>query len=144
VFKKITKLKKEKVIKTGVRMTSRVSVLKIFTSMLVFLFLMGLVPAVMSAPASDAVESQSEVIGAFTGIDEVAQDVQDAENEFRHKLLFAMGATLLIFVFATAYFGLAMGLFGKQVFVPHMICAGITVFLAMAHSVVAVVWFFPF
>ncbi|MFV2057124.1 MAG: hypothetical protein ACC707_11700 [Thiohalomonadales bacterium] len=73
---------------------------------------------------------------------EVAKSTVD--DAFRHQLLFFMGLLLLIFVFTTAYFGLSMALFGKDVFVPHMICAGVTVFLATAHAVVAVVWFFPF
>ena len=73
---------------------------------------------------------------------EVAKSTTD--EKFRHQLLFFMGLMLLIFIFATAYFGLSMALFGKDVFVPHMICAGVTVFLALVHAVVAVVWFFPF
>ncbi len=93
--------------------------------------------------ASSSIESQSEVISAFTA-SEINQKEQDSETKFRRQFIFAMGVILLIFIFSTAYFGLSMALFDKQVFVPHMICAGVTVFLALAHAVVAIVWFFPF
>lgn len=66
------------------------------------------------------------------------------ETKQKHQILFFMGISLLIFILATAGFGIAMGVFGKQVFVPHMVCAGISVFLSIAHAVTAIVWFFPF
>ena len=66
------------------------------------------------------------------------------ERREQHKVLFYMGVLLLLFVLLTAGFGVSMAMLGKEVFVPHMICAGITVFLSIAHAVVAVVWFFPF
>jgi hypothetical protein len=37
-----------------------------------------------------------------------------------------------------------MGVYGKQVFVAHMITAGLSVTLAIAHAVAALVWFNPF
>jgi hypothetical protein len=55
-----------------------------------------------------------------------------------------MGAALLIFIIVTAALGIAMAIYGKRVFVAHMIFAGFSVTLAIAHSVVAIVWFFPF
>jgi len=66
------------------------------------------------------------------------------ERREQHKVLFYMGVLLLLFVLLTAGFGVSMAMLGKEVFVPHMICAGVTVFLSIAHAVVAVVWFFPF
>lgn len=59
-------------------------------------------------------------------------------------IMFIMGLSLLIAVITTASLGVAMALNGKDVFVAHMIGAGVSVFLAIAHAVVAVVWFFPF
>jgi hypothetical protein len=58
--------------------------------------------------------------------------------------MFAMGIALLLLVIATASLGIAMALYGKQVFVAHMVCAGMSVFLSIAHAVTAIVWFFPF
>jgi hypothetical protein len=40
--------------------------------------------------------------------------------------------------------GVSMVAFGKQVFLAHMIFAGVSVFLAIVHAVTAIVWFFPF
>ncbi|MDH5693859.1 MAG: hypothetical protein OEZ47_12220 [Gammaproteobacteria bacterium] len=62
----------------------------------------------------------------------------------QHKILFYMGIALLVLIFITASLGVSMAFFAKQVFVHHMIFAGMTVFLSIAHAVVAVVWFNPF
>jgi len=44
----------------------------------------------------------------------------------------------------TGGLGVAMGVYGKQVFVAHMICAGLSMTLAIAHAIVGIVWFYPF
>ncbi len=62
----------------------------------------------------------------------------------KHQILFAMGAVLLLLLVATITFGVGMVLFDKPWFVGHMVSAGLTVTLAVAHAVAAVVWFFPF
>jgi hypothetical protein len=62
----------------------------------------------------------------------------------KHLILFIMGASLLIFIIVTATLGVAMAIYGKRVFIAHMIFAGFSVTLAIVHSVVAIVWFFPF
>lgn len=62
----------------------------------------------------------------------------------KHQILFFMGILLLIAIFATAILGISMAVYGKQVFVLHMVCAGFSVFLATAHAITAVVWFYPF
>lgn len=85
----------------------------------------------------------ADVIKSFTQNSGDLVESFDKTRE-RHQILFFMGVLLLIFVLLTAGFGLAMAMKGKRVFVPHMICAGVTVFLSIAHAVVAVVWFYPF
>ena len=62
----------------------------------------------------------------------------------KHLIMFSMGVPLLMFILLTAGLGIAMGMYGKPVYVPHMICAGLSVTLAIAHAVVGIVWFFPF
>lgn len=62
----------------------------------------------------------------------------------KHQILFFMGVGLLILLCTTAYLGIAMVIFNKEVFVAHMISAGFTVTLGLVHAVTAVVWFFPF
>lgn len=85
-----------------------------------------------------------EVMRAFTEQPvEVSDEVKIADKK-KHQILFVMGIFLLIGILTTAALGIAMVLFGKQVFVAHMVFAGISSFLAVAHAVVAVVWFFPY
>ena len=58
--------------------------------------------------------------------------------------MFALGAPLLMLLLITAGLGIAMGLYGKQVYVAHMIFAGLSLTLAIVHAVVGLVWFRPF
>lgn len=62
----------------------------------------------------------------------------------KHFWLFIMGITLLTLILLTATLGLMMGIYGKDVFVAHMLTAGLTVTLAIAHAIAAIVWFNPF
>ena len=87
---------------------------------------------------------RADVLKSFHGSERGELIESYDEQKFQHEVMFYMGTILLLFVFLTAGFGIAMVLKGKEVFVQHMICAGVTVFLAVAHAVVAIVWFFPF
>ena len=62
----------------------------------------------------------------------------------RQVIMFTIGAVLLILLIGTAAVGVAVAVFGKPLFLPHMILAGLTVTVALVHVVVGVVWFFPF
>ena len=108
----------------------------------IFVLFIALMTMLVAAPVK-ANESQ-QVMQGFVNKEHVVSEHVLIETRQKHQILFFMGITLLILIFATAGFGIAMAVFGKQVFVPHMICAGGTVFLAMAHAVTAIVWFFPF
>ena len=66
-----------------------------------------------------------------------------AEHE-RQVIMFSIGAALLLLLLSTASVGIAVGVFGKQLFLLHMILAGLTVTVALVHVIVGVVWFFPF
>lgn len=68
----------------------------------------------------------------------------ELSDETKHKILFYMGIALLVLLCTTAYLGVSMVVFNQEVFVKHMISAGLTVTLGLAHAVVAIVWFFPF
>lgn len=93
------------------------------------------------SPRSD---DSLEVMQIFN--DQAAAEAKSYEltDEEKHKVLFFMGLGLLILLCTTAYLGVSMVVFNKEVFVPHMIAAGLTVTLGLAHAVAAVVWFFPF
>ncbi len=94
--------------------------------------------------AAEDAGSGHEVMQSFIKKERVVSEhVLIAEKE-RRQILFIMGAVLLVSILLTAGLGISMVVYGKQVFVPHMIFAGISVFLAIAHAVTAIVWFFPF
>ena len=91
-------------------------------------------------PADDSLV----VMQKFNEKSEAQGGVFKLSDKDKHKVLFVMGAALLVMIGLTAYFGLSMAFGGKDVFVGHMICAGLTVTLAVAHAVTSIVWFFPF
>jgi len=104
---------------------------------------------VIASPSSHAQETQPvddslEVMEVFKQ-DALAKQVSnELTDEEKHKILFYMGIALLILLCTTAYLGVSMVVFNQEVFVKHMISAGLTVTLGLAHAVVAIVWFFPF
>ncbi len=104
---------------------------------------------VIAAPVSMAQERQSvddnkEVMEVFIQDALEKQTSNELVDEEKHKILFYMGIALLILLCTTAYLGISMVVFNQEVFVKHMISAGLTVTLGLAHAVVAIVWFFPF
>ncbi|MGD8592173.1 MAG: hypothetical protein PVF82_05035 [Gammaproteobacteria bacterium] len=87
-------------------------------------------------------QDNSQVIQAFT-----AQEKPDAvsiEQQTKQLIMFVMGVPLLVLLLVTGGLGIAMGVYGKQVFVAHMVCAGLSMTLAIAHAIVGIVWFYPF
>ncbi len=91
-----------------------------------------------------ATEEHAVVLETFRDMDTMSAEQELAEQQGQREILFIMGVLLLIGVFVTAGLGISMGVFAKEVFLAHMISAGFTVFLSVAHAVTAMVWFFPF
>jgi hypothetical protein len=92
-------------------------------------------------------QENSQVMQAFTSSQNQNQEQSDAnstEDQTKHLVMFVMGVPLLILLLITGGLGIAMGVYGKQVFVAHMICAGLSMTLAVAHAIVGLVWFNPF
>lgn len=92
------------------------------------------------APTSDG----SQVMQGFVEQEDAQRKASEISTKERHQILFIMGVTLLILLFITGGLGITMAVTGKSLFLPHMIFAGLSMTLALAHSIVAVVWFFPF
>ena len=109
-----------------------------FSGMLVMLCL-------ISAPTLTFANS-SAVMDSFTkgSIPSSVQVELKEKDTGKHQILFIMGVILILLILLTAGFGMAMALHGKDVFIPHTIFAGATVFLAIAHAVTSIVWFFPY
>ena len=125
-----------------------------FISALFFVLLIALGASFASAeePVADNAGSEqsvkeqgdSSVMQSFVSREVVESDIVAIEDETKRLVMFFMGVPLLILLIATVALGVAMVIYGKQVFVAHMICAGLSLTLAMAHAVVGLVWFFPF
>ena len=62
----------------------------------------------------------------------------------KQVIMFSIGAALLVLLIGTASVGIAVAVFGKPLFLVHMILAGLTVTVALIHVIVGAVWFFPF
>jgi hypothetical protein len=62
----------------------------------------------------------------------------------KQQIMFLLGVVLITLVLITGALGIAMGLYGKQVFVAHMVFAGLSISLAIVHAIVGLVWFYPF
>lgn len=104
-----------------------------------------LTPMLIHAAAEPAATSPgSQVMQGFVEHEDAQRKASEISTKERHQILFIMGATLLILLFTTGGLGIAMAVTGKPLFVPHMIFAGLSMTLALAHSIAAVVWFFPF
>ena len=72
---------------------------------------------------------------------ERAKSITDKD---RHRVMFLMGVVLIALVLTTGGLGIAMVVYGKPVFLAHMIFAGLSITLALAHAIVGIVWFYPF
>ena len=62
----------------------------------------------------------------------------------KHRIMFYLGIPLLLLLLITAGLGIAMVLYGKQVFKAHMIFAALAITLSIAHVIAGLVWFYPF
>lgn len=89
-------------------------------------------------------QNDANVMQSFVSREVEESDIVSIEDETKRLVMFFMGIPLLIMLAATVALGVAMVIYGKQVFVAHMICAGLSMTLALAHAVVGIVWFYPF
>ncbi|RFC32465.1 MAG: hypothetical protein DID92_2727745459 [Candidatus Nitrotoga sp. SPKER] len=99
-----------------------------------------------TARADDNVQKgdSAKIMEAFE--QQASQIKVDRPSTIQKKQLtmFLLGVPLLILLLITGGLGIAMGIYGKQVFVWHMISAGLTITLAFVHAIVGVIWFYPF
>lgn len=99
-----------------------------------------------SAPATmpPATDSPAAVMSEFNKVEVKDSDIVAITDQKKRVVMFLMGVPLLTFIVITVVLGIAMGVYGKRVYVPHMVFAGLSVTLAIAHAVVGIVWFYPF
>lgn len=89
-------------------------------------------------------QGSAGVIQAFANDKSTKSELVAIEDKTKRLVMFVMGVPLLLLIIATVALGVAMGVYGKPVFVAHMVCAGLSLTLALGHAVVGIVWFYPF
>lgn len=97
---------------------------------------------IYAAEKPDGGNSNAQVMEAFNQAN-AERGKHQISNARKQQVMFIMGITLLAFIITTVSLGVAMVVFAKPVFVAHMIFAGFSLTLAIAHAIVAIVWFFP-
>jgi hypothetical protein len=86
----------------------------------------------------------AQILQAFNKQHRDAEHAKAITDKDKQRVMFILGVTLITLVLITGGLGIAMGLYGKSVFVPHMIFAGLSMTLALVHAIAGLVWFYPF
>jgi hypothetical protein len=107
------------------------------------LFVMYALPTAR-AEDNDQRGDSSKVMEAFEQQASQIKTDRPSTIQKKHLTMFLLGVPLLILLVITGALGIAMGIYGKRVFVLHMISAGLTITLAFVHAIVGVIWFYPF
>ena len=105
-----------------------------------------------SLAAKSDQEQQSDIsmqhdLSAMQQFNDLHQDevgILKVKRKEKHQILFFMGLALLAGLLLTVMFGMGMVLGGRPWFLWHMLAAGFSVTLALAHAVTAIIWFYPF
>ena len=122
----------------------RMPALAMVIYVLFLLFFSAGIHASTSNTASGDKEN-SDVMSGFIQDDRSAKsEIVLIPDQRKRLIMFIMGIPLLIFIATTVALGVAMVVYGKKVFIPHMIFAGLSLTLALGHAVVGLVWFNPF
>lgn len=105
-----------------------------------------LIMSVMPAHAQDTPPAgdSAQILQEFNA--QHRSDIRDKAIPLKEKqqIMFLLGFAVIVLVIITGGLGLAMGIFGKPVFVPHMVFAAFSVTMAIVHAIVGLVWFYPF
>ncbi|MGD0493573.1 MAG: hypothetical protein ABSC32_18730 [Steroidobacteraceae bacterium] len=114
-------------------------------ALLACLWLLACCPVCLADSEPPAAANPTKILESFA-----RQQPQRSEGETvigqheKQVIMFSIGGVLLALLIGTAAIGIAVAVFGKPLFLVHMILAGLTVTVALIHVVVGVVWFFPF
>ena len=119
------------------------SVIEKVLSVLLFLCACLLSAQTAAAAAPEPAQSSEMVMQQFAGDVEESPE-RRIETRTKHRILFLMGISLLVLLLLTGAMGIAMAAFGKDVFVPHMILAGLSMTLAIVHAATSIAWFWPY
>lgn len=121
----------------------RMSLLRTVTLAVVGILSVTVLIPSYAAETGTAGES-AQILQAFNRQHREAEHAKSITDKDKQRIMFLLGVVLITLVLITGGLGVAMGLYGKQVFVAHMVFAGLSVTLAIVHAIVGVVWFYPF
>lgn len=88
----------------------------------------------------DAVKTMQQ----FASKQDTKSEIVAIEDQKKREIMFYLAFPLLLCLLMTAALGVAMVVFQKQVFIAHMVFAGLSISLAIGHAVAGIVWFYPF
>ena len=108
----------------------------------VLLSVLSLLPAYAEDSASSG--DSAQILQAFNQQHRNDERDKAISQKEKQQIMFLLGVALITLVLITGGLGVAMGLYGKQVFVAHMVFAGLSITLAIVHAIVGLVWFYPF
>jgi len=94
--------------------------------------------------ANQTGEDSTQILQAFNRQHREAEHAKSITEKDKQRIMFLLGVALITLVLITGGLGIAMGLYGKPVFVAHMVFAGLSITLAIVHAIVGLVWFYPF
>lgn len=102
--------------------------------------------SVLPAHAEDTSQAgdSAQILQAFNRQHRDAEHAKSITDKDKQRIMFLLGVLLITLVLVTGGLGIAMGLYGKPVFVAHMIFAGLSITMAIVHAIVGLVWFYPF
>src|SRR3569833_1147791 len=87
--------------------------------------------------AAALAQEGGEVLKGFAERQDVTHGVKEVADKRKHQILCIMGFALLGGILVSAGLGIALALVGYEVFLAHLLAAGFSVFLAVAHAVSA-------
>jgi hypothetical protein len=101
---------------------------------------------VLPAYAEDTSQAgdSAQILQAFNRQHRDAEHAKSITDKDKQRIMFLLGVVLITLVLVTGGLGIAMGVYGKPVFVAHMIFAGLSITMAIVHAIVGLVWFYPF
>lgn len=101
---------------------------------------------VLPAHAQEAAREgeSAQILQAFNKQHRETEHAKSITDNDKQRIMFLLGVALITLVMITGGLGIAMGVYGKPVFVAHMVFAGLSMTLAVVHAIVGIVWFYPF
>lgn len=118
----------------------------LFRSAVIILVASLSVLSILPAYAEDTTQAgdNAQILQAFNRQHREAEHAKSITDKDKQRIMFLLGVVLITLVLITGGLGIAMGLYGKPVFVAHMVFAGLSITLAIVHAIVGLVWFYPF